>query len=219
MKTDSTRNPIVLFLLSLSSILLLAGFFLARWPFEIPGASVGRLWLSNVYGPVLRGLSSPGTSFISAFPTSISWWAFVLGIALLLPVLGVIGSSDSPRRKWGFPIGLALCLGGLGAVNVFYATSPSVPLLVLGLCLGLGAGISLICIGLDVVEGGPLSLPQRLASTIRTLLISAGVGIGSFVLLPLGSIAFALALAAIAVANAQAGLASLSRDRLRTTSG
>ena len=214
MKANVSRNPIVLWVLSLSSVLLLAGFFLARWPFEIPGAVAGRLWLTNVYEPVLRALSSPGAAIHDATLSTVVWWPFVLGIALLLPVLGAIGSSAHPRRTWGFLIGLVLCLGGLRAANVFYASSPSYTLLALGIGLGLGAGVSLAGIGLGLVEGGPLHLPKRLARTIRILLISAGAGIGSFVLLPLGSIALALALAAIAIAYAQAALSSLRLDRL-----
>ena len=214
MKANATRNPIILWALSLSSVLLLAGFLPVRWPFEIPGAVAGRLWLSNVFEPVLRALSSPGTAFHGATLSSVAWWPFVLGIALLLPVLGVIGRSDRPRRTWGFPISLAMCLGGLRAVNVVYASNPSNSLLILGIGLGLGAGISLAGIGRNVIEGSPIALSNRLAQSIRILLIIAGIGIGSFVLLPFGSIALALAVAAIAIAYAQAALASRRMDRL-----
>ena len=213
MKANVSQKPIVLWALSLSSILLLAGFFPVRWPFEIPGAVAGRLWLSNVYGPVLRALSSPGTAFHSATLSTIVWWPFVLGIALLLPVLGVIGTSTRPRRTWGILIGLALCLGGVRAVNVFYASNPSYALLALGIGLGLGVGISLASIGRSIAVGGPIALSLRLAQSIRILLIIAGIGIGSFVLLPLGSIALALALAAIALAYAQAALSSMRLDQ------
>jgi hypothetical protein len=212
LKLARLRNPIAFLLLSLSSVLLLGGLLFLRWPFEIPGTAVSRLWFLVVFEPAFRALSSGDVSLGGASSMSISWWPFALGIVLLLPVVGAIGRLDHPLRKWAFLIGLALCLSSLGVVKVFYATSYSilsfdnVPL-ILELGLRLGVGVSLAGIGFGVVEGGPVPLSRRLALTIRTLLVSAAVGIGSFVLLPLGSIAFALALAVIAFAYAKAALA------------
>ena len=219
MKASSSQNPIVLSLLSLSSLVLLAGLVVTRWPFEIPGIVVGHLWLSNVLDPLVRGLFSASMSISRAPAVAVSWWRFAMGIALLLAVLGGVGKSDRPLRRWGILIGLALCLSGLGIVEALRTRSLSMPTLeyllsILRLALGLGVGVFLAGIGLGVVENGSIPLSRRLARAIRLLLFSAAVGIGSFVLLPIGLIAFALALAAISLAYARATLGSLRPNRL-----
>ena len=191
----------------MASILLLVGFFPVGWPFEIPGAVAGRLWLSNVYEPVLRALTSPGTTFFRATRSHITWWPFAMGIALLVPVLGMICRSDCRQRKIISLIALSACLGGVGATNALYASNTSTAFLVLGIGLGLGVGFALAHIGRGVVEDGPIALSRRLARTISILLILAGIGIGSFVLLPVGSLALALALATIAFAYGRAAMA------------
>jgi len=220
------RNPLrsaALLILSAGSVSLAAGLNLLRFPTELPSAFLSRLWLANVFTPISRflALGVGRATGAGADPVGTSWIPLGLGIALLLPIVGLLCVRDRPRRLLGSLTSLLVSLLGLATIDLYTAAgrwnSQGALTFGLAIALGLGLGLSLVGLGLSIEQGGAVRLTRVLARWIRRLMIVAGVGIGSFVLAPLGSLSLTFALLAIAVAYARSALLLMSPDRSRSS--
>jgi len=198
-------------ILSAFSAVLALGFLLLRWPFQIPSAFSIRLWFVHILQPIVS-VTAGSPNIAHAVFMSTAWWPFALGIALLLIVLAAATRKDRSARRMISLGALTLALIAATATEIVFARSRSLfeyGSLVWAVILNVGIGGGLIGLALGITERSS-GMSHRMVRLVRVLLIAAGIGFASFVLLPLASIPFVLSLLVLSYGYAMQAFRSRS---------